>query len=43
MKYLLLTNAGYEHLAKKFKRAVSTHIERDGSKIAVCVRRFFPH
>ena len=40
MRYLLRTNAGYEHLAKKFKRAVLKHVGRDGSETAVCRRRF---
>ena len=41
MRYLLRTNAGYEHLAKKFKRTVLTCVGRDGSEMAVCLRRFF--
>ena len=41
MIYLLRTNADYEHLAKKFERAVSMHVGRDGSKMVLCVRGFF--
>ena len=41
MRYLLRTNTGYEHLAKKFERAVLTHVERDGSEMAVCVQSIF--
>ena len=41
MKYLLRTNTSYEHLAKKFERTVLTCVGRDGSEIAVCLRRFF--
>ena len=41
MRYLLRTNAGYEHLAKKFDRAVLAYVGRDGSEMAVCLRRFF--
>ena len=37
MRYLLRTNKGYEHLAKKFERAVLTHVERDSSEMAVCI------
>ena len=40
MRYILRTNTGYEHLAKKFERAVLTHVERDGSEMAVCLRSF---
>ena len=39
MRYLLRTNTGYEHLAKKFKRAVLTHVGRDGSEMAACMGR----
>ena len=41
MIYLLRTNASYEHLAKKFERAVVTCVGRDGSEMAVCRRRYF--
>ena len=41
MGYLLRTNTGYKHLAKKFERTVLTRVGRDGSEIAVCLRRFF--
>ena len=41
MRYLLRTNTGYEHLAKKFKQAVLTHVGRNGSEMAVRLRRFF--
>ena len=41
MRYLLRTNTSYEHLAKKFERAVLTCVGRDGSEMAVCLRRFF--
>ena len=41
MRYLLPTNASYKHLAKKFERAVLTHVGRDGSEIAVCLQSFF--
>ena len=41
MGYLLRTDTGYKHLAKKFERAVLTCVERDSSEIAVCLRRFF--
>ena len=41
MRYLLRTNASYKHLAKKFERAVLTCVERDGSEMAVSLRRFF--
>ena len=40
MRYLLRTNADYEHLAKKFKRAVLTLVRRDGSEMAICLRSF---
>ena len=40
MGYLLRTNTGYKHLAKKFKRAVLTRVGRDGSEMAVSLRRF---
>ena len=41
MGYLLRTNTGYKRLAKKFEQAVLTRVGRDGSEIAVCLRRFF--
>ena len=41
MGYLLRSNTGYKHLAKKFERTVLTCVGRDGSEIAVCLRRFF--
>ena len=41
MGYLLCTNTGYKHLAKKFERAVLMRVERDGSEMAVSRRRFF--
>ena len=41
MRYLLRTDTSYEHLAKKFKRAVSVHVGRDGSKMAVCTKVFY--
>ena len=41
MGYLLRTNTGYEHLAKKLERTVLTCVGRDGSEIAVWLRRFF--
>ena len=41
MRYLLRTNTSNEHLAKKFDRAVLTCVGRDGSEMAVCLRRFF--
>ena len=41
MRYLLRTNTDYEHLAKKFKRAVLTHVGRDGLEMAIFLRRFF--
>ena len=41
MRYLLRTNTGYKHLAKKLVRTVLTRGERDSSEIAVCLRRFF--
>ena len=40
-EYLLRTNTRYEHLAKKFERAVLSCFGRDGSEMAVCLRRFF--
>ena len=40
MRYLLRTNTGYEHLANKFERTVLTHVGRDGSEMAVCLRSF---
>ena len=41
MRYLLRTNTSYKHLAKKFERAVLTCVGRDGSEMAVSLRRFF--
>ena len=41
MRYLLRTNTSYEHLAKKFEQAVLTCVGRDGSEMAVSLRRFF--
>ena len=41
MRYLLRTNAGYEHLAKKVERAVLTRVGRNGSEMAVCLQSFF--
>ena len=41
MRYLLHTNTGYEHLAKKSEQAVLTHVGRDSSEITVCLRSFF--
>ena len=41
MRYLLRTNTCYEHLAKKFERAILMCVEQDGSEMAVCVGRFF--
>ena len=41
MGYLLRTNTGYKHLAKKLERAVLTRVGRDGSEMAVSRRRFF--
>ena len=41
MGYLLRTNTGCKHLAKKFERAVLTRVGRDGSEMAVSRRRFF--
>ena len=41
MKNLVRNNTSYEHVAKKFERAVLTYVGRDGSEMAVCVRRFF--
>ena len=41
MRYLLRTNTSDKHLAKKFERAVLTYVGRDGTKMAVCLRRFF--
>ena len=32
MGYLLRTNTGYKHLAKKFERAVLACVGRDGQK-----------
>ena len=41
MRYLLRANTCYEHLAKKFERAVLTHVGRGGLEMAVCLRSFF--
>ena len=41
MRYLLCTKTSYKHLAKKFERAVLSCVGRDGSEIAVSLRRFF--
>ena len=41
MGYLLRTDTGYKHLAKKFERAVLTCAGRDDSEMAVSRRRFF--
>ena len=41
MRYLFHTKTSYEHLAKKFERAVLTCVGRDGLEMAVCLRRFF--
>ena len=41
MRYLLRTNTSYKHLAKKFERTVFTCVGRDGSEMAVSLRRFF--
>ena len=41
MGYLLRTNTGYKHLAKKFEQTVLTRVRRDGSEMAVCLRGFF--
>ena len=41
MGYLLRTKTSYEHLAKKFERAVLTCVGRDGSEMAVSRLRFF--
>ena len=38
MRYLLRANTGYEHLAKKFERAILTHVGRDGLEMAVCLQ-----
>ena len=40
MRYLLLTNTGYEHLTKKFEQAALTHVGRDGSEMAICLKSF---
>ena len=40
MGYLLRTNIGYKHLAKKFERTVLTRVGRDGSEIAVFYEDF---
>ena len=41
MRYLLRTNAGCKHRAMKFEQAVLTHVRRNGSEMAVSLRRFF--
>ena len=41
MRDLLRTNTSYEHLVKKFERTVLKCVGRDGSEMAVCLRRFF--
>ena len=41
MGYLLRTNTGYKHLAKKSEQAVLTGVGRDDSEMAVSRRRFF--
>ena len=41
MQYLLRSCTGYEHLAKKFERAVLTHVGLDGLEMAVSRRGFF--
>ena len=41
MRYLLRTKTSYEHLAKKFEQTVLACVGRDGSEMAVCLRRFF--
>ena len=41
MRYLLRTNAGYKHFAKKFERTVLPDVGRQGSEMAVCVQSFF--
>ena len=41
MRYLLRTNTSYEHLAKKFERAVLKCVGRDGLEMAVCLRKLF--
>ena len=40
-EYATSTNTSNEHLAKKFERTVLTCVGRDGSEIAVCLRKFF--
>ena len=40
MRYLLHTNTGYEHLTKKFEQAALTHVGRDGSEMAICLKSF---
>ena len=34
MRYILRTNTGYKHLAKKLERALLAHVGRDGLKMA---------
>ena len=41
MGYLLRTNTSFKHTAKKFERAVLTCVGRDGSEMAVNLRKFF--
>ena len=41
MTYLLRTNTIYQYLKKKFERAVSMHVWRDGLEMPVCLRSFF--
>ena len=41
MRYLIRTNASYEHPAKKFERTVLTCVGRGCSEMAACLRRFF--
>ena len=41
IRYLSRINTGYEHLAKKFERALLTQVGRDGSEITGCLRSFF--
>ena len=40
MRYLLLANTSYEHLAKNIERVVLMCVGRDGSEMAVCLRTF---
>ena len=41
MRFLLRTSTGYEHLKKKFKRAVLMHARRDSLEMAVFLKSFF--